>query len=130
MAVVAQNKWLSNYQSCLHRSTGRDSKIHVFRLSDFEGDPTSPNFEEKIRAKSDLKDHRLERTKGCHLYAISRPGGSHLRMVSEGRLILIKTFLEEKRKGCLYISWPFSINELCPVFEFLQKDELFERKIW
>ena len=50
--------------------------MHVFRLSDFEGE------DERVRSKGELKEHRLEKTKGCHLYAISRPGGSHLRMVS------------------------------------------------
>lgn len=55
---------------------GKDGKIYVFRLSDFEKEPA-----EEARSKHDIKEHRLERTKGCHLYAISRPGNSHLRMV-------------------------------------------------
>lgn len=59
--------------------SGRDSKIHVFRLSDFDGDL---NTESSAMGRQDLKEHRLERTRGCHMYAISRPGGSHLRMVS------------------------------------------------
>jgi len=58
--------------------SGRDSKIHVFRLSDFDGDL---NTESSAMGRQDLKEHRLERTRGCHMYAISRPGGSHLRMV-------------------------------------------------
>jgi hypothetical protein len=58
---------------------GRDSKIHVFRLSDFDGDFSN---ESSARGRQDLKEHRLERTRGCHMYAVSRPGGSHLRMVS------------------------------------------------
>ncbi|KAG8189266.1 hypothetical protein JTE90_019027 [Oedothorax gibbosus] len=61
----------------LRADKGRDSRIHVFRLSDFEGE-----FNESlIRTKADVKDHKIERTKGCQLYALSRPGGSHLRMV-------------------------------------------------
>lgn len=59
--------------------SGRDSKIHVFRLSDFDGDL---NTDSSAMGRQDLKEHRLERTRGCHMYAISRPGGSHLRMVS------------------------------------------------
>jgi hypothetical protein len=51
----------------------------VFRLSDFDGDFSTEN---SARGRQDLKEHRLERTRGCHMYAISRPGGSHLRMVS------------------------------------------------
>ena len=59
---------------------GRDSKIHVFRLSDFDGEFST---EASARGRQDLKEHRLERTRSCHMYAISRPGGSHLRMVSD-----------------------------------------------
>lgn len=51
--------------------------MHVFRLSDFEGD-----VQAGTRGRADLKEHRLEKTRGCTMYAISRPGGSHLRMVS------------------------------------------------
>lgn len=56
---------------------GRDSKMYVFRLSDFEGE-----VEAGTRGKTELKEHRLEKTRGCTMYATSRPGGSHLRMVS------------------------------------------------
>ncbi|CAG2064350.1 unnamed protein product, partial [Timema podura] len=56
---------------------GRDSKIHVFRLSDFDGELSG---ETTARGRADLKEHRLERTRGCQMYVISRPGGSHLRM--------------------------------------------------
>lgn len=56
--------------------TGRDSKIYVFRLSEFE-----PDTQKEAKSKSDLKDHKLERTRGCSMYAISKPGGSRLKMV-------------------------------------------------
>lgn len=59
--------------------SGRDSKIHVFRLSDFDGDVVGNDS--VLKNRGDLKEHRLERTRGCTMYAISRPGGSHLRMV-------------------------------------------------
>ncbi|XP_076316326.1 GTPase-activating Rap/Ran-GAP domain-like protein 3 [Tachypleus tridentatus] len=65
---------------------GRDSRIYVYRLSDFESEAS----EIGVRNKTDLRDHRLEKTKGCHLYAISRPGDSHLRMVvAVGRRLLV-----------------------------------------
>uniref|UniRef100_A0A1E1XMI0 GTPase-activating Rap/Ran-GAP domain-like protein 3 n=1 Tax=Amblyomma sculptum TaxID=1581419 RepID=A0A1E1XMI0_AMBSC len=65
---------------------GRDSRVHVFRLTDFEGDTGNS----LVRTRSDLRDHKLERTKGCHLYALSRPGGSHLRMAAAvGRRLLV-----------------------------------------
>ncbi|XP_014661632.1 PREDICTED: GTPase-activating Rap/Ran-GAP domain-like protein 3 [Priapulus caudatus] len=56
---------------------GKESRVYVCRLSDFEGQ----SHEQTTRTKADLKNNRLEITKGCHLYALSRPGGSHLRMV-------------------------------------------------
>ncbi|XP_037524885.1 GTPase-activating Rap/Ran-GAP domain-like protein 3 isoform X2 [Rhipicephalus sanguineus] len=66
---------------------GRDSRVHVFRLSDFEGDSAANSL---VRTRADLRDHKLERTKGCHLYALSRPGGSHLRMAAAvGRRLLV-----------------------------------------
>lgn len=61
--------------------TGRDSKIHVFRLSDFESDLISSN-DFVMKGRQDLKEHKIERTRGCLMYATSKPGGSHLRMVS------------------------------------------------
>ncbi|XP_075553462.1 GTPase-activating Rap/Ran-GAP domain-like protein 3 isoform X3 [Dermacentor variabilis] len=65
---------------------GRDSRVHVFRLTDFEGDSANS----LVRTRADLRDHKLERTKGCHLYALSRPGGSHLRMAAAvGRRLLV-----------------------------------------
>lgn len=51
--------------------------MYVFRLSDFEGE-----IDAGTRGKTELKEHRLEKTRGCTMYATSRPGGSHLRMVS------------------------------------------------
>lgn len=60
--------------------TGRDSKIHVFRLSDFESDVVSSN-DFILKGRLDFKEHKIERTRGCIMYATSKPGGSHLRMV-------------------------------------------------
>lgn len=56
---------------------GRDGKVVVFRLTDFEG----VNNDEIVRGRAECRDHKLEKTKGCHLYALSRSGTSHLRMV-------------------------------------------------
>ncbi|XP_022255990.1 GTPase-activating Rap/Ran-GAP domain-like protein 3, partial [Limulus polyphemus] len=66
---------------------GKDSRIYVFSLSDFDSETRESGG---VRNKSDLRDHRLEKTKGCHLYAISRPCDSHLRMVvAFGRRLLV-----------------------------------------
>ena len=44
-------------QFCL---TGRDGKVVVFRLTDFEG----ANNDEIVRGRTDCRDHKLEKTKG------------------------------------------------------------------
>lgn len=85
---------------------GKESNVHVFRLSELEGDLlasmdlndddeeednlensahlSSPGPTSKAPAaknRSQVKERKLERTRGCNLYSITRPGGSHLRMV-------------------------------------------------
>ena len=86
---------------------GKDCNVHVFRLSELESEGGSsprpdqiqePDEEEddeedqeaaacglrrkpSARTRAHAKQRRLERTKGCHLYSLTRPGGSHLRMV-------------------------------------------------
>lgn len=67
---------------------GRDSKIYVFRLSEFE-----PDTQKEVKSKLDLKDHKLERTRGCSMYAVSKPGGSRLKMV----IIFIMNLLLKKK---------------------------------
>lgn len=42
------------------QSTGKDGKIAIFRLVDFEGESN----EEVIRGRTEFKDHTLEKTKG------------------------------------------------------------------
>lgn len=100
---------------------GRDSKIHVFRLSDFECD------DDRIRAKADLKDHRLERTKGCHLYAISRPGGSHLRMVvAVGKKLLVLQW----RHSAAWTAWcPASDTDTVDGFQFIREISVAEAPV-
>lgn len=34
-----------------------------------------------VRGRAHIKERRLPRTRGCHLYTVTMPGGSHLRMV-------------------------------------------------
>lgn len=35
-----------------------------------------------VRSRAHIKERKLRRTRGCNLYSITRPGGSHLRMVT------------------------------------------------
>lgn len=65
-------------------STHKDShRIHVFKLNEFKDDQL------KLRTKSDIRDRRIEKTRGCHLYTISKGGDGHLRIaVAVGRKML------------------------------------------
>ncbi|XP_066057584.1 GTPase-activating Rap/Ran-GAP domain-like protein 3 isoform X2 [Chamaea fasciata] len=57
---------------------GKDSRILVFRLSAVQTDIETKKI---IRSKYDCRENKLERTKGCHLYAINTHHGSELRIV-------------------------------------------------
>ncbi|XP_067126420.1 GTPase-activating Rap/Ran-GAP domain-like protein 3 isoform X3 [Centruroides vittatus] len=94
---------------------GRDSRIHVFRLSDFEDEKS----ESSTKSKNDLKDHKLERTKGCHLYAVSRPGCSHLRMVVA---IGKKLLLMQWRHSAAWTAWCSSSDtDTVEGFQFIRE---------
>lgn len=62
-------------------SAHKDShRIHVFKLNEFKTDQL------KLRTKVDIRDRRIEKTRGCHLYTISKGGDGHLRLaVAVGR---------------------------------------------
>ncbi|KAK9752078.1 CNH domain [Popillia japonica] len=63
--------------------SSKEGKIYVFRLSQIEAMT-------ETKSRFDVKEHRLERSRGTHLYAISRPGGSRLRMcVAVGRRLMM-----------------------------------------
>ncbi|KMQ93050.1 gtpase-activating rap ran-gap domain-like protein 3 protein [Lasius niger] len=43
-----------------------------------------------VRSRAHIKERKLRRTRGCYLYSITRPGGSHLRMcVVVGRRLTV-----------------------------------------
>ncbi|XP_033104198.1 GTPase-activating Rap/Ran-GAP domain-like protein 3 [Anneissia japonica] len=68
---------------------GKESRVYVFRLSMLEGEKN----QHVLLGRAEIKEHKLERTKGCHLYALSRPGGIHLRMaVAVCKKILLMTW--------------------------------------
>uniref|UniRef100_T1J194 Rap-GAP domain-containing protein n=1 Tax=Strigamia maritima TaxID=126957 RepID=T1J194_STRMM len=102
---------------------GRDCKVCVFRLSDFEGN----NNIHLVRNRNDLKDHKLERSRGCHLYAISRPGGSHLRMVvAVGRKLLLLQW----RHSAAWTAWcPSSDTDTVEGFQFIRELPVAEQPV-
>ncbi|XP_076454839.1 GTPase-activating Rap/Ran-GAP domain-like protein 3 [Babylonia areolata] len=94
---------------------GKEGKIYVFRLNDFEGEVA----EAVTRSRADCKDHRLERTKGCHLYALSRPGVSHLRMVvALGKRLLLFSW----KHSAAWSVWCPSVDvDIVDSFTFLRE---------
>ncbi|XP_039960598.1 GTPase-activating Rap/Ran-GAP domain-like protein 3 isoform X1 [Bactrocera tryoni] len=81
--------------------TNRDAhRIHVFRLREF----LPRNGEETLRCRSraEVKERRIERTRGCHLFASSRISGGHLRlMVAVNR----KLQLFQWKHSAAWASW-------------------------
>ncbi|XP_040504963.1 GTPase-activating Rap/Ran-GAP domain-like protein 3 isoform X43 [Gallus gallus] len=67
---------------------GKDSRLLVFRLSSVQKDIETKQV---IRSKYDCRENKLERTKGCHLYAINTHHSSELRIVVaiRNKLLLI-----------------------------------------
>lgn len=95
---------------------GRESNVYVYRLSEMNGDEQERfdynSFEEDeeelvgncvshtpnpggsrppiTRTRSHVKERKLDKTRGCHLYSLAKPGGSHLRMcVVVGRRLTV-----------------------------------------
>lgn len=83
---------------------GKEGKIYVYRLNDFEGEV----LDKVTRGKAECRENRIEKTKGCHLYALSRQGASHLRMV-----VAIQ-------KRLLLFTWKHSVawSTWCPTVDF------------
>ncbi|XP_045201546.2 GTPase-activating Rap/Ran-GAP domain-like protein 3 isoform X4 [Mercenaria mercenaria] len=105
----------------MRKDKGKDGKIYAFRLLDFEGEAA----ENIIRSKVDCRDHKIEKTKGCHLYALSRPGSSHLRMVvAVGRRLLVFTW----KHSAEWLVWCCPSMELDTVegFTFVRELECFD----
>ena len=90
--------------------------MHVFRLSSFESDACGS--EPAALSRQNLKDQRLERTKGTHLYAVSRLGGSHLRVaVAVGKKLLLLQW----RHSAAWTAWcPTSDTDTVEGFQYLR----------
>ncbi|CAG9823734.1 unnamed protein product [Phaedon cochleariae] len=90
--------------------SNKEGKIYVFRLSQIEciQDPLS---------RLETKEHRLERTRGTNLYAISRAGGARLRMcVAIGKKLLMFQW----KHSAAWTAWcPSSDTDTVEGFTFL-----------
>ncbi|XP_050068200.1 GTPase-activating Rap/Ran-GAP domain-like protein 3 isoform X1 [Anopheles maculipalpis] len=93
-------------------------RMHVFRLNEFSDDRLVQ------RSRVDVKERRIEKTRGCHLYAISRAGEAHLRMaVAVGRKLLIYQW----KHTAAWTSWcPNSDNDTVEGFLFLKEIHLHD----
>lgn len=93
-------------------------RIHVFRLNEFREDVIKP------RSRIDVKDRRLEKTRGCHLYSTSKGVDGHLRMaVAVGKKLL--TF--QWKHTVAWTSWcPNSDNDTIDGFIFFREVSLHD----
>ncbi|CAH1785534.1 unnamed protein product [Owenia fusiformis] len=100
---------------------GREGRINVFRLTEFEGEQN----DNLVRTKADCKDHKMERSKGCHLYAVSRPGGSHLRLIiAVGKKLLLYTW----KHSAAWAAWCHSTDtDTVDGFQFIRELQAFEQ---
>ncbi|KAM6399832.1 GTPase-activating Rap/Ran-GAP domain-like protein 3 isoform 3-T3 [Rhynochetos jubatus] len=93
---------------------GKDSRLLVFRLSAVRKDM---EMKQMIRSKYDCRENKLERTKGCHLYAINTHHSSELRIVVAIRNKLLLITKKYNAHGTLTSSSLLSPSE-SPVEEF------------
>ncbi|KAH1022832.1 hypothetical protein HUJ04_012161 [Dendroctonus ponderosae] len=99
-------------------SAHKDCKIYVFRLSQIE-------MTTEIFTRIDVKEHRMERTRGAHLYSISRAGGARLRMcVAIGRKLLMFQW----KHSAAWTAWcPASDTDTVEGFSFFWELNLSEQ---
>ncbi|XP_006834847.1 PREDICTED: GTPase-activating Rap/Ran-GAP domain-like protein 3 isoform X2 [Chrysochloris asiatica] len=98
----------------LRADKGKDARLFVFRLSTVQ-----KGIEEKqpVKSKSDCRENKLEKTKGCHLYAINTHHSRELRIVVAIRNKLLLITRKHKPSGVTSISLLSSLSE-SPVEEF------------
>ncbi|TMW51106.1 hypothetical protein DOY81_003806 [Sarcophaga bullata] len=61
-------------------ATNRDGhRIYVFRLREFHSRSMEDTL--KCRTRTEVKDRRIDKTRGCNLYSSSHISGGHLRLV-------------------------------------------------
>ncbi|XP_063288875.1 GTPase-activating Rap/Ran-GAP domain-like protein 3 isoform X3 [Pelobates fuscus] len=86
---VKQIQILENLDLLIARADkGKDARLYVFRLSSIR-----KGLEDKqvMKTKYECRDNKLEKTKGCHLYAINTHNSNELRIVAaiRNKLLLI-----------------------------------------
>ncbi|XP_068938802.1 GTPase-activating Rap/Ran-GAP domain-like protein 3 isoform X1 [Petaurus breviceps papuanus] len=94
---------------------GKDARLFVFRLSSVRKDVEGRHV---VKSKYDCRENKLEKTKGCHLYAINTHHSSELRIIVAIRnklLLIIRK--HNKQSGLTSLPLLRSLSE-SPVEEF------------
>ncbi|OWK10039.1 GARNL3, partial [Cervus elaphus hippelaphus] len=99
----------------LRADKGKDARLFVFRLSAVQ---RGIEGKQAVKGKCDCRENKLEKTKGCHLYAINTHHSRELRIVVaiRNKLLLI-TRKHNKPSGVTGMSLSSPLSE-SPVEEF------------
>ncbi|XP_015862640.1 GTPase-activating Rap/Ran-GAP domain-like protein 3 isoform X1 [Peromyscus maniculatus bairdii] len=100
----------------LRADKGKDARLFVFRLSAVQ---KGLDGRQTGRSRSDCRENKLEKTKGCHLYAINTHHSKELRIVVaiRNKLLLITRKQHNKPSGAPGASLLSPLSE-SPVEEF------------
>nr|XP_045003997.1 GTPase-activating Rap/Ran-GAP domain-like protein 3 isoform X3 [Jaculus jaculus] len=98
----------------LRADKGKDARIFVFRLSAVQ---KGLEGRQAGRSRSDCRENKLEKTKGCHLYAINTHHSRELRIVVAIRNKLLLITRKHKPSGVIGASVLSPLSE-SPVEEF------------
>lgn len=98
-------------------------RIHVFRLSEFVEDLV------QCRSRVDVKGHRVDKTRGCHLFSLLRASDGHLKM---GCVLGKKLLAFQWKHTAAWTSWcPNNDNDTVEGFVFLKvcREAIWQRKM-
>lgn len=100
-------------------STHKDGhRVHVFRLNEFHEDVFV------VRSRIEVKDRRIDRTRGCHLYTTAKGSDGHLRMVVA---IGKKVQIFQWKHTAAWTSWcPTIDNDTVDGFLFIREIQLHD----
>uniref|UniRef100_A0A8C5UMW7 GTPase-activating Rap/Ran-GAP domain-like protein 3 n=1 Tax=Microcebus murinus TaxID=30608 RepID=A0A8C5UMW7_MICMU len=98
----------------LRADKGKDARLFVFRLSALQ---KGLEGKQAGKSRSDCRENKLEKTKGCHLYAINTHHSRELRVVVAIRNKLLLITRKHKPSGGTSISLLSPVSE-SPVEEF------------
>uniref|UniRef100_A0A667HYU9 GTPase-activating Rap/Ran-GAP domain-like protein 3 n=1 Tax=Lynx canadensis TaxID=61383 RepID=A0A667HYU9_LYNCA len=105
----------------LRADKGKDARLFVFRLSAVH---KAVEGKQAVKGKCDCRDNKLEKTKGCHLYAINTHHSRELRIVVAIRNKLLLITRKHNKPGGVA-----STSLLCPLPESPVEEFQYIREI-